>query len=66
MLVVDTDVHIMYIYMCNYVFVCFLVDEYILSMEKNLEVLVRENDSLKPDEVEKLGKKAYDMYPTPD
>ena len=46
--------------------ICFLVDEYILSMEKNLEVLVRENDSLKPDEVEKLGKKAYDMYPTPD
>jgi hypothetical protein len=37
------------------------VDEYILSMEKNLEVLMKETPSLKPEEVEKLGNKTYDV-----
>ena len=59
-------------YTCAYVYehaissdlVCSIaVDEYILSMEKNLEVLMKETPSLKPEEVEKLGNKTYDVYP---
>lgn len=41
------------------------VDEYIVSMERNLEVLMKEPDPLSEEEVGKFGKKNYEEYPVP-
>ena len=39
------------------------VDEYIVSMERNLEVLMKEPDPLSEEEVAKFGQKNYEEYP---
>ena len=39
------------------------VDEYIVSMERNLEVLMKEPEPLSEEEVAKFGQKNYEEYP---